>query len=730
MAIFIPSLNQINTEVNLKPTEGELELLNKLDSLNDEYIVYFHPFFNTYYPDIIVMRKGYGIFIIEVCEYDLNDYKHIPQKNSKDSKFGEFKPLDLEHNQNIENPMENPIENPMEKLEYYKNILFDLYLPSFVSMKIKDVRSYGIIKNCVYFSNNYKSQIVSKISKNKHINYVLLLGNNSNVVEEINKKQKANLFTQDMFEEAANLFNQTFERKGDVITLMGRQNELSESIAEKEQKIKGVAGSGKTLILAKRALNAYKVTKDKVLILTYNITLCNYIRKKIEQLGNGNKSNFYIINYHQFLIDNIIKTNWYKSKYKNCNPVDFTGKIPKYYIDYVVPEECKFKTILIDEAQDFEYEWFDLIKSKFLVEGGEYVIFGDEKQNIYDREQEQEEDRKIVKTNIRGKWTKLLDNHRLSNDILDLSSAFQKEFMSYQYALDDNKQMTLNFSNQTSSSIIEYHQGPIDFQNLSNLIDNTISKLNLNYNNITVLSSEIAFLRNFENYIKFNKRHTCTTIFETSKELEKIIYNHTERIIEIYKVYNENDVRNKIQTIIKNNLEIITNSEITINAVNNFNINDYNIEDNSEITNDDDDNTKPKINLESPIFNIVKFIITVLDPNISVSSVDILNEYDEILKEFIYIKDSIKKIRQSKKLVFSMDTDNLKLCTVHSFKGWEVNTLILILDPDTVKSMELVYTALTRCKTNLIIVDLNDASSNNVYNKFLKEYVQRRNQQQ
>ena len=57
---------------------------------------------------------------------------------------------------------------------------------------------------------------------------------------------------------------------------IGVQRKLSES-SMTQQKISGVAGSGKTQVLAFRAINALKRTGGDVLILTYNITLANYL---------------------------------------------------------------------------------------------------------------------------------------------------------------------------------------------------------------------------------------------------------------------------------------------------------------------------------------------------------------------------------------------------------------------------------------------------------------------
>ena len=79
-----------------------------------------------------------------------------------------------------------------------------------------------------------------------------------------------------------------------------KQLELSTS-KQGEQKIKGIVGAGKTLVLAKRAVNAHIRTGEKVLVLTYNISLKNYIHDKISSVREDFYwENFHILNYHDF----------------------------------------------------------------------------------------------------------------------------------------------------------------------------------------------------------------------------------------------------------------------------------------------------------------------------------------------------------------------------------------------------------------------------------------------
>ncbi|MEA3374247.1 MAG: hypothetical protein U9Q62_11245 [Campylobacterota bacterium] len=86
-------------------------------------------------------------------------------------------------------------------------------------------------------------------------------------------KKDENLFPDSIYKEFHRYLQPPFHtlEQGKDIYYTKKQKELSIS-KPLHQKIKGVAGSGKTLILAKRAVNAYKRNNTNVLILTFNST--------------------------------------------------------------------------------------------------------------------------------------------------------------------------------------------------------------------------------------------------------------------------------------------------------------------------------------------------------------------------------------------------------------------------------------------------------------------------
>lgn len=69
-----------------------------------------------------------------------------------------------------------------------------------------------------------------------------------------------------------------------------------------------------------------------------------------------------------------------------------------------------------------------------------------------------------------------------------------------------------------------------------------------------------------------------------------------------------------------------------------------------------------------------------------------------------------------------MKTGTVKLSTIHSFKGWEIDTLFLLIEKEDEKEFanaELIYTGLTRARRNLVIFNLG----NRKYDKFFKSEI-------
>ena len=117
MAIFFPKYEDI-LNLRVKPEEGELYVLEFLKSnLDDSFEIYFNPFLNGDRPDVIIMKEGQGVLIIEVKDYNLESYELDERKNWK-----------------VKN-ISQPIKSPLSQVMQYKENLFNLHIENLLAKK-------------------------------------------------------------------------------------------------------------------------------------------------------------------------------------------------------------------------------------------------------------------------------------------------------------------------------------------------------------------------------------------------------------------------------------------------------------------------------------------------------------------------------------------------------------------------------------------------------------------
>jgi hypothetical protein len=80
VAQLFPSADVIR-QLSQPPTDGELCLLSALQQhLDDSFELYFQPFLNGDNPDILLIRRGFGVLIVEVKDWRLVSYRLGPKK--------------------------------------------------------------------------------------------------------------------------------------------------------------------------------------------------------------------------------------------------------------------------------------------------------------------------------------------------------------------------------------------------------------------------------------------------------------------------------------------------------------------------------------------------------------------------------------------------------------------------------------------------------------------------
>ncbi len=606
MAKLFPAFNEI---LNMKPdpTDGEKWLLKKLEKLlPDDYEVYFQASLEGSFPDIVIVRPNHGVVVIEVKDWDLSLYE-INEEIDKNWTC---------HTSNHETCSPR---SPFAQVKHYKNLFFGVYSRILASKKLYNKSLYGMIVPCVFFYYPTSKELNDLFSPHddyfrKSYTYYFAKEDFDNglfmaVLQNryIAGDHKSIYFTDEIYNEFKRILRPSYHSLNKNMPVRWADDQLRYIASTPgKHKIRGVTGCGKTLVMAYRAVDAYKKTRKPVLILTFNITLCNYIHDCVSRFrGSIPWSNFIIKHYHRFIAD-------YDNKYMfqedgNNGKNSYKDNLPQ-----------KFKTILVDEAQDYEKEWIDDIHS-YLEKGGELVFFGDEEQNIYGRGITYEGGKIRCYTKVDKKWGDLQSSFRVKGIVAHIAEEFHKTYLNH---YDDNNIKPAMGDLYAGEGYYEYHYfNTCNDEELFQIFKRTLENKDLSNDDICILSTERNVVRKLD-YLLRKRNYKTITNFETEEEYIQVV-----------------------------NMGCRTKKEI-----------------------------------------------------------------DEQLED----------IRRTAKYCFWMESGKIKLVTVHSYKGWGINTGIFIIQDSEKLTPELIYTGITRVTYNLIVINIGsqkyDSFFRNVKELWQKNY--------
>lgn len=725
MAIFYPTIEKIN-QFKVQPTDGERTLLSFLEhTLDDSFEVYFNPFLNGDRPDMLIMRKNYGVMIIEVKDWNLDNFE-LNEKRKW-----------------VYTPNKSVVKSPIDQVLKYKNNLFDLHVEDLLEAKIKDIRNFNIVSCAVYFhcaDHLYlENMLITPYEEDKKYQTFLkynidFLGYDSLEKGYFNSLLKKRyliadrpscFFTDILYDNFKRLLSPPLHLRSQGVpyNYSDKQKEIIYGKFENgirkvqlEQRIKGVFGSGKTTVLAARAVQAYKRASERnenprILILTFNITLKNFIHDKINKVDEEFPiDKFIIINYHQFINAELNNLNIEFEIPDELPPEEVSEYLESQYYGNVdlfcrhKDKIDKYDAVLIDEIQDYHRSWMDIIKNYFRDPEGDYVLFGDVKQNIYG----QITQNKDVVTNVRG-VNELKYCFRSDFKVRDLAQSFQKNVFGDKYDVDDfSENGTYSFFGQEieKDGYINYmylqNEKPVTA--LYNIIRGNILNKNSNIspNDITILGYTSNLLRTFDLYYRHASREKTNSMLETVEVMYMTHLNYIGKdnennphagwfnnICEHFKkklfpnrqVLNENDIKKVRQHVAM----LFSIYDLCVDFTDIF------------MQRLEEECKKCGISLDA-----FKAFREYYSENLS------------LFKQKVY-SDNYKIIRDNKKLHFWMNSGTLKISTINSFKGWESEVVFLILEPkyETSTSFnysfdELLYTGLTRCRHNLIIINFGN----------------------
>lgn len=640
MAQLYPDISQI-LHFNPMPTSSLIKvwtLLTKI--LDDSFEIFFRPFLNSDKPDIVILHKTNGVLIVQFQEINLKEF-YFDYNFRLVSRYSDAKVI-----------------SAVNQCLNIKNNLQTIYCPLLMD-KIKiDPLANKIIKSLCVFVNSNKSdkdQFFNPPENNLDIHRIQNLNKTENLaiagdeicnennlikcIESLNFTKIESSFSSQLYLELRNfIFPPIMEyRYFPEITYSAKQlliiNDNSKFLL-----VKGVSGSGKSSIIAKKAIVSNLESNTRVLILTYNLSQCNYLRHLISRIIQCfSWSNFEINSFNEF----------FKSK-SYLYGLDIVSLEDLYSIDHfcsVTQLIERYNYIFVDNVHEYPQVWIDILQKYFLSDHGHFFAIGSALNSFCDRDTFFVEDSAT---------------HFRNNKLSKLSS--QK----------------INAINKSEILLTE------------------------NYRSTVVIDLFCSYYYNYflRNDIKIND-HEYNPPAHVYNAFDNIKYYFIDENIDIssflIKIYREfmrtSNITSDEVAILAPTSEILRYIERHLRLFH---------------------NEKTMINFETEEeYNII------VEKYLGHGGYDITDE------AYLHFNDALNDIRRPLKARFDTSNSGIKLSTIQNFSDWDRNTIFLIIfnlgDHYHMRPFlpELIYTGLTRARSNLFIINFGLIEFHKFFKKLL-----------
>ena len=420
-------------------TAGEKIVFDFFDRhLALEWEIYIQPHLNGLRPDFVLLNSNVGIAVFEVKDWDLDAMNYQAEE-----KIG-FGPTLCARKDGISFSRES--DNPVKKVSQYKDEIFNLYCP-----RLKQKFGFAVITSGIIFPfaddtrvQRLLAPFLTHRGMDKWPAYNPVSGRNALRNDDIKAVFPEGLrkFSSQMNEELAkDLRNWLIEPDASAtqrqpIELDRNQRSFVTSRTESGyRRIRGAAGSGKSLILAARAAELLGEGKE-VLVVTFNITLLHYLMDVAVRWPNSKgrtRSDITWLNFHLWCkrtCEENDATDAYDALWPNNNPEEVLRyALPRLVISVLngahTPE--KYDAVLVDEGQDFYPGWWDTLR-KVCKPTGEMLLVADVTQDIYGTASAWT-DEAMKGAGFSGKWAELDVSYRMPNLALERAVMFAQKYL-------------------------------------------------------------------------------------------------------------------------------------------------------------------------------------------------------------------------------------------------------------------------------------------------------------
>lgn len=430
--------------------DGEKLVIDLFDAhLQPEWEIYIQPHLNGLRPDIVLLHPNVGVAVFEIKDWDFNalHYYAKPIENGRQILMARDK---------AGNNFSRESENPIRKIQLYKDELFNLYCP-----RLDSNAGFAVITAGLIFPSAMRSQVEPVLSPFRKLNEGMqkypkyypisgieeVISGNLNAIFPESIREASLMMDKNTADDLRGWLKEPYfsQEQRTPLELDARQKDLATTRTESGyRRIKGPAGSGKSVVIAARASSLAAEGKT-ILVVSYNITLLNYLRDlaaRHEASRNLIRRQIDFLNFHCWC-KRVSFEAGYGEEYNSLwvSSPDGTKQQSDYILNEGLPSFVqqlyskdtghnimpRYDAILVDEGQDFRPSWWQTLRLALKV-GGEMVLVADKTQNIYGTAAAWTED-VMANSGFRGPWAELKISYRLPPIMVPLVSKFAKDFL-------------------------------------------------------------------------------------------------------------------------------------------------------------------------------------------------------------------------------------------------------------------------------------------------------------
>ena len=419
MAIFNPALTdlgQLLTPLN----DGELRVAHALSSLDDDWTIYVQPHLGMDWPDFVAVHDRHGVRAIEVKDWAYDKYRLAGNGTV------EFR--------NSGGGWTSTNENPRYQAYRYRSTIFEQFfaMPEDGTAVPPSVRATVVLLN---HSTEHACRVLHSRNAPSVQRAIDIRGEDA--LADLNAVLRGDAPSVPRRESMQRLrrhlteSSMTWELRQPIPMSEGAANIEANPNNARRRRVRGPAGCGKSFGLAARAARLASEGKN-VLVLSFNVTLSHYLRALVAShcaTYAANPARVTCVPIHAFS-GRIVED----AKAQGIEPGD-VGKVDRW--DEVIAKaaavlqqgyRCQYDAVLVDEGQDFELTWWQMLRDHVVKPDGEMLLVADPTQDIFNKQAWTDEER-MIGSGFSGQWTDLAGSYRMPSDMVPIANAFAEQYL-------------------------------------------------------------------------------------------------------------------------------------------------------------------------------------------------------------------------------------------------------------------------------------------------------------